>query len=281
MRHNLFIMSLLLLVFAITPSFAADRLGVGAGIPDIKAKDQKGEEKVFGSLVGTHGITLVFVRSADWCPFCQKQLIELSQNRQKFSDTGYPLVGISYDSVEKLKKFDTKNKPGFTLLSDPGSKIIKGFGIMSDEYMKGTMAYGVPNPSVYIIGKDKIVDAILAEEGYKKRPTSEDILKVIEAQKPKPKPVALGEEFPEDPDQVPGSIEYMPEVAPVPADATLAPTTPPPAPVIETPAPANVPPATATPVTEDVVDPIPTGATPVKVAPVAPALNAPEAEKTQ
>src|SRR5687768_10854372 len=93
----------LLLAFVLcvvaTPSFAKD-LDVGAEIPAFSAQDQNGAKKDFASLAGEKGLTLVFVRSFEWCPYCQNQTIELSEHNAKFKELGYPVVTVSYDGVD-------------------------------------------------------------------------------------------------------------------------------------------------------------------------------------
>ncbi len=173
----------ILMLFIVTPLSAAEAVKVGDIIPTIKLYDQYGGERMWDNLSGEKGAVLVFVRSADWCPYCQAQLIDLSHNKEKFEKAGFSIVGISYDPVEKLKKFADKRDPGFVLLSDPDSSLIRDFGIFDDSHVKGSFAYGVPRPTVYVVGKDGAVDAILAEESYKTRPQLDSIMDAIAAEK--------------------------------------------------------------------------------------------------
>jgi len=169
----------LLMAFIVTPSFASETVKVGQTVPPIKLYDQYGGERMLGDLTGERGATLVFVRSVDWCPYCQAQLIDLRNDKEKFEREGFPIVAISYDSIEKLKKFDDRRDPGFPLLSDQDSKLIKEFGIFDDSHKEGSFAYGVPKPTVYVINKAGVVKAILSEESYKKRPQIETIMEAI------------------------------------------------------------------------------------------------------
>ncbi|MEM6780811.1 MAG: peroxiredoxin family protein [Pseudomonadota bacterium] len=158
------------------PALAQSEPGIGDKIPhDLIAHDQNGEEQSFEAIKGQKGITLVFVRSADWCPYCQVQLNEYRDASGELEQLGYPVVSVSYDSVEKLQAFARKSDIEYTMLSDPASEIIKAFGILNDEHAIGTFAYGIPKPGVYIVSADGIIQAKLAEEGYKTRPTVEDI----------------------------------------------------------------------------------------------------------
>ena len=217
------------LVFAFPSlSFAQGSVNVGDAIPgDLSAKDQNEKMRSFEDIKGAKGITLVFIRSADWCPHCQKQLIDLNKNAKKFSQAGYPVVTVSYDLPEKLNKFASQHGAGITMLSDPASKIIRDFGILNENSAKGTFSYGIPHPGVYIVAKNKKVQAKIFKEDYTQRPSAGEILAEIEKLNP---PEVPPESMDEDP-IVPGEETIsIPEkiVDPVaPPEETVAP--PPPA----------------------------------------------------
>nr|QQZ49828.1 redoxin domain-containing protein [Phenylobacterium glaciei] len=50
---------------------------MGSRIPPIAARDMAGKPVTVRDLSDKNGVVLVFFRSAKWCPYCQKQLIEL------------------------------------------------------------------------------------------------------------------------------------------------------------------------------------------------------------
>lgn len=175
-----FILALFMFVITI-PAYADTPLTKGENIPSIALQDQNGEARIWDDLIGKRGAVIVFYRSAEWCPYCQAQLIELGRNKDKFDRSGYHLIGISYDSVEKLKKFDNKYNLDFPFLSDPESETIKQFGILDESHKEGSFAYGVPQPTIYVVSKTGIVQDILAEEGYKNRPQVDVIIDSIES----------------------------------------------------------------------------------------------------
>jgi thiol-disulfide isomerase/thioredoxin len=60
-------------------SASAEDLGppVGTVAPDIGMRlDQSGRPHRLTDLMDKNGLVLFFFRSADWCPYCQAQLIE-------------------------------------------------------------------------------------------------------------------------------------------------------------------------------------------------------------
>ena len=173
-----YIVTLGLLVILAIPAFAA--IVQGDKIPhNLETLDQNETVQSFESLKGEKGTVLVFVRSADWCPYCQVQLLDLRGIGETIEDHGYNLVAISYDAPEKLKAFSSRYNFPFAMLSDPQSEIIKAFGILNTEMKEDTPYYGIPYPRVYIVNAEGVVEHVLSEEGYKKRPSPEDILELV------------------------------------------------------------------------------------------------------
>lgn len=160
---------------------AAAPVEVGQEIPtDLALLDKDGEMQSFDTVKGEKGAVLVFVRSADWCPYCQVQMLDLrGDDGKKITDLGYSIVTISYDAPEVLNKFATKYRFEHVMLSDKGSETIKAFGILNEKYAPGHFAYGVPNPHVYVVDTNGVVEAVLAEDGYKERPQIEAIVEAI------------------------------------------------------------------------------------------------------
>src|SRR5215510_11391383 len=92
----------------VSPVNAVEELGpaVGTRVPDFGSPpDQTGTPRSLQSLMGEHGLVLFFFRSADWCPYCQAQMIDLNTAVAAIERRGYRLAGISYDSPQILKTF--------------------------------------------------------------------------------------------------------------------------------------------------------------------------------
>lgn len=152
----------------------------GSEIPHLLTSiDQNGDEQSFETVKGEKGAVLYFVRSADWCPYCQVQLLDIRDYGPELIDAGYNVVAISYDAPEKLKAFADRYKFDYTMLSDKNSEIIKAFGILNEDMKEGTPYYGIPHPTIYVVNANGIVQNVFAEEGYKTRPAKESILNAI------------------------------------------------------------------------------------------------------
>ncbi len=145
---------------------------VGAKAPAFSAISSSGETRTLETLKGRRGLVLVFVRSADWCPFCKVQLQDLNSVARDLDMLGWSMAAISYDPTETLERFSTANKLDYRLLSDPGSKTIDAFGIRN-ESVKGSARFnGIPHPLIIFIGADGTVKAKLYEQRYQDRPAS-------------------------------------------------------------------------------------------------------------
>jgi peroxiredoxin len=242
-----------ILVFSLPAmALAKGTVKVGDAIPtNLEFKDQNGKAQSFSKLTGDKGMVLVFIRSVEWCPFCQKQVIELNKNKKKFSDMGYSVVTVSYDQIEHMKKFVTTNNPKITLLSDPASESIRAFGILNTNSAKGTMSYGIPYPGVYLVDKDKKVQAMFFKEGYEKRATIAEISAKIEELNAPPEVPMTMENMGQDPIAPEEQFVVTPQET-LPPVVEPAETTAEPAAVNEAPAPAPTPAAPAMPAEAEV-----------------------------
>lgn len=156
---------------------------VGAMVPDFSVVTTSGETRKGASLVGRSGVTLVFFRSADWCPFCKLQLTNLNGVATELAALGWPLAGVSYDPPTTLATFSAANAISYPLLSDPGSKAIDAFGIRNMAVSGSARFNGIPHPIILFVGKDGTVKAKLYEEAFQKRPPAELVVQTAKGLK--------------------------------------------------------------------------------------------------
>ena len=169
------------------PAFAeqhaevASEIGLSTGdqIPQIAEINSQGEDVTLSELMGENGVTLVFVRSAAWCPFCKEQMIKLNDIADELKAAGYPLVVLSYDEPAKQARFIGRNELSYSFISDEDSSVITAFGLMDNSYKPGSRAYGVPHPAIYKIGVDGLVQGKLMESNYSDRPANEAVLELV------------------------------------------------------------------------------------------------------
>jgi peroxiredoxin len=143
----------------------------GTKVPDIgMPQDQTGKPRSLESLMGEKGVVLFFFRSAAWCPYCQLQLMDLSGGLAGIEKRGYRLAGISYEPPSVDADFIKNRGLKYTLLSDPKSQIIDRYKLRDPQYKKGSRAYGVPQPIIFVLDRGGVVKAKLYEDTFQKRP---------------------------------------------------------------------------------------------------------------
>ena len=149
-------------------------LDVGQKAPAFSARDQFGREQTLESLKGSRGTVLLFYRSADWCPYCKGQLIQLQSAKARFEKEGLQLAGVSYDSEAILKFFSDRRKIEFPLLSDPDSKIIRAYDVLNSEAVGQNK--GMSRPGYFFIDTNGMIRDKFFEAKYRERLTGNNVL---------------------------------------------------------------------------------------------------------
>ena len=177
------------------------RLGpqVGAAVPDFNLPDQHGRKWSLQSVMGPKGAMIVFYRSADWCPYCKTQLLELQSQYASLRKDGLGLAAISYDAQDVLAAFSQQHGITFPLLSDVGSDTIKRYGILNTVAEEGLgpnakdpaviaqvklyvsanganeRQRGIPFPGTFVVDRGGRVTARFFEDSYTVRNTVSNI----------------------------------------------------------------------------------------------------------
>lgn len=170
------------LLAAVAPAAAGIDVGpaVGAAAPALSVVDASGSAQSLRGLQAKKGTVLVFFRSAQWCPYCQRQLIALNAATAPLAARGYRLAAISYDTPATLTKFAARQGIDFPLLSDTGSATIDAFRLRDPQYPAGNIAYGVPVPAIFVIDTGGVVRGKLAEAAYRDRPPVAAVLAMVD-----------------------------------------------------------------------------------------------------
>jgi peroxiredoxin len=149
-------------------------LDVGQKARAFSARDQFGREQTLETLKGSKGTVLLFYRSADWCPYCKGQLIQLQSAKARFEKQGIKLAGVSYDSEAILKSFADRRKIEFPLLSDPDSEIIRAYDVMNSEATGQNK--GMARPGYFFIDTNGVIRDKFFEAKYRERLTGNNML---------------------------------------------------------------------------------------------------------
>jgi peroxiredoxin len=178
MRTKLVLASIALI--GLSTARAADEIpgpGVGETFPHaLQAPDQTGEMRSLTGLMGENGAVVLFVRSADWCPFCRGQLADVNSRLAEFEALGLSVIAVSVDEVPLIKQFADAGEIGYTMLADPNGDINEELGIRDTQYPVGSAAFGVPRPLLYVIDRSGTIRARYMEPTYRTRPDLDTVL---------------------------------------------------------------------------------------------------------
>jgi peroxiredoxin len=105
------------------------QIAVGEPAPSFVLKDQNDREFSLQTMLKKGPVAMVFVRSVQWCSYCQLQTVQLSQNLEKIQAAGGQVVMVCYDAPEKVKRFAQRTKIKISVLSDSDSKTIEAYGM--------------------------------------------------------------------------------------------------------------------------------------------------------
>jgi peroxiredoxin len=153
----------------------------------LNAPDQTGTPKTLGDLAGAQGVVIAFVRSADWCPFCMRQLVDLQRRAPEFEQLGLKVVTVSVDTVELVKKFADAQRITYTMIADPTGAINEQLGIRDHNYPVGSNAFGVPQPGIFVLDRNRKIVGKYFVQGYRERPDLDQVLRDLR-KKPSPAP---------------------------------------------------------------------------------------------
>lgn len=146
----------------------------GQAAIDFSLSDQSGKSWSLASLAGPKGTMLVFSRSAEWCPYCRTQMVEIQRSLADIRAQGFGVAVITYDAVDTLKGFADKYGITYPLLSDQGSRTIDAWGIRNRE-ATGRSA-GIPHPGTFMVDPSGVILSRAFEQAYSERRTATTIL---------------------------------------------------------------------------------------------------------
>lgn len=142
---------------------------VGSHFPGINASWQGRELRTLGEFAGPNGTVFVATRSADWCPYCMKQMIQLQEHKAAYDEAGIGIVAMTYDQPALQQAFIEKWGIEYPILHDVDALSFKTLGILNRSYKPGDDAYGIPHPGTIIIDPDGKVVGKLFLEAYSVR----------------------------------------------------------------------------------------------------------------
>jgi peroxiredoxin len=158
---------------------------VGERFPDIVLPDQHGTAINLHQVRQNRRALVVVYRSADWCPSCKAQLVELQQTLPELTRHDIVLFALSYDRVAVLAAFAATHGITYPLLSDVGSQVIRALGLYNEHLEAHHAAYGmptraehwgVPYPGVFLLDAQGRVMQKRFQQSYRERETGVALL---------------------------------------------------------------------------------------------------------
>ena len=107
------------------------KIKVGDLAPDFEGPTADGSLLGLKDFVGKKNVVLYFYPK-DATPGCTKEACSFRDNLQPIRSLDTEIVGVSLDSFESHKKFITKYKLTFPLISDKEKHIARSYGVLKD-----------------------------------------------------------------------------------------------------------------------------------------------------
>ncbi len=133
-------------------------LEIGDKAPVFTVLDQDGNKVKLTDYKGKKVILYCYPAASS--PGCTKEAWDFNHNLASLKKGGYEVLGISPDSVDKIKKFHANQKLKFTLLSDEDLTVHKAYGSYGLKKLYGREYQGVLRSTFVIDEKGKIALAL-------------------------------------------------------------------------------------------------------------------------
>jgi len=120
----------------------------GDKAPDFTLRDATGQEVSLGDFAGRQVILYFYPR--DDTPGCTKEACGFRDQWEELGRSGAVVLGVSADDAESHRRFATKHRLPFTLLSDPDHSVMRAFGAYGEKMLYGRKVTGVIRSTVWI-----------------------------------------------------------------------------------------------------------------------------------
>jgi peroxiredoxin len=148
----------------------------GKPAPDFTLKDQNGTPFRLSAQRGSR-LLLIFYRGY-WCPYCTGELKELAAHKADFDAVKVRLVGISVDDQQHTQQtWGNLVHRQFTLLSDPGARVIRTYGLLHAQ--GGLDSDDVALDTIVFVGADGIERWRRVSASLPDLPSSQEIISRI------------------------------------------------------------------------------------------------------
>ncbi|HEV7938897.1 MAG TPA: thioredoxin-dependent thiol peroxidase [Solirubrobacteraceae bacterium] len=151
----------------------------GQKAPDFELPDQDGRTVKLSDFRG-QSVVLYFYPKAD-TPGCTTQACGVRDHQVDYLNADAVVLGVSPDSVAKVKRFHDKQSLNFALLADEDHGVAERYGVWVEKSMYGKTYFGNER-TTFVINHDGVVAGLLR----KVKPAEHDelVLKALQATSP-------------------------------------------------------------------------------------------------
>jgi len=191
MKKLLFILAAVFMVHSLSAQEKPEGLFINSKAPDFKATDQNGNSIRLKDMVKNGNVVLFFYRG-NWCPYCSRQLKQLQDSLEMFTEKGVQVIAITPEKADGIAKSIEKSSASFPIIHDEEGKIMKAYDVRYALDEKSVSRYkmtgidlaavngkngtNLPVPAVYIINKENTIVYRYFDENYKKRVSVKELL---------------------------------------------------------------------------------------------------------
>jgi peroxiredoxin len=170
-------------------------IAVGATASDFKATDIDGRSVQLSQLRQRGPLLLAFYRGG-WCPYCSFEIHGLTKAYPEFQRRGVTPVAISVDRPEESNKTKAAYVIPFPVLSDSDLAAHRAFRVVHEatpaeaERLRqlgidlarasGRVHHSFAVPAFFLVDRSGVVRWAHADEDYKVRPSTEQLLRAID-----------------------------------------------------------------------------------------------------
>jgi peroxiredoxin Q/BCP len=137
-------------------------LNVGDSVPVFSLKDQNDSLFNVADYIGKK-ILVIYFYPKDESSGCTKEACSFRDQYASFTKAGAMIVGINSGTVESHRKFIEHHQLPFTLLSDPGNKVLKMFGVKDKFFISGRETFVIDKNGKVVFTFDSFINGAAHE----------------------------------------------------------------------------------------------------------------------
>ncbi len=132
-------------------------LKIGDQAPDFKTVDQNGNPITLKDYADSKLILFFYPKAST--PGCTAESCNLRDNYQILTDKGFKILGVSADTSQRQKNFQTKNNFPYPLIPDTEKEIIQAYGVWGPKKFMGREFDGI-HRFTFVIDQKGVIEKI-------------------------------------------------------------------------------------------------------------------------